>query len=98
MDNDRTAAISTTVVTNTVYDRFRYGMLAAMWSAARGWNAPRAGCKPELASNRPIRAVVIGELDMLVEHLPVSVPTPQRDTVNAAPASGYCNGHVQNDH
>jgi hypothetical protein len=91
MDNDSTATIPTTVVVNAVYDRITDCMLAGMRSAAVCGDAPGASREAKLTANRSSWTIVIGELDVLVEHLPLLVPTPQGGAVDAT-LSG-CNGH-----
>jgi hypothetical protein len=87
-----TAVVSGSVVTDAVYDRFRYGMTKVAWSATFGWDTPGAGGKSKLAACFSVWSVVVLELDILVEYLPLLVPAPERCTVNTALPSGHCHG------
>lgn len=88
MNNNRTATIPMAVVPNAVDDRFAHCMTTAMRTATPGRDTPGAGCQPELAHYLCVRSaprtVVVGELDVLVKHVPLSVPTPQFGAVNTA--------------
>jgi hypothetical protein len=89
MHNLGTAFVLEPVVTDAVYDCFRYSMPEVAWSATSGWNTPSAGGKSKLAACCSPWTVVVGELDVLVEFQPLLVPAPQGYAVNAALASGH---------
>jgi len=69
-----------------------------MRSTAGGWDTPGAGCQPKLATGFTVWAVVILKLDILIYLQPALFPAPQRRTVNAALASGYCHRQLLFDH
>lgn len=71
MDNGSTTVVLGAVVPDAVYDRSGYRPTKVLWSTAAGGNVPGASSEPKFAGAHTSGAVVVGELDVLVEVFPL---------------------------
>jgi hypothetical protein len=74
-----------------------------MWPTTGSRYIPGAGCQPKRGNLLStvcllVWTVVVGKLDVLVEHLPTLVPAPQGYAVNTALASGDTQWNLLLDH
>ena len=58
---------------------------------------PAAPCEPESGTSHSMWSVVVGELDMVIERVPLSLPAPHCTAVNTAAVGDGLQGKLLND-